>query len=189
MRVVFMGTPDFAVPSLRALAAAHDVLAVYTAPDRPAGRGLHLQPSAVKVAADAMGLDVAQPESFKDVAAVESLTALHPDVLCVAAYGLILPRAALDAPRLGSLNVHASLLPRWRGAAPIERAILAGDDLAGVSIMLMEEGLDTGPFALQVAVPVLEAVAAELRSALAQAGARALLAVLDEMTTGVVSWA
>lgn len=188
MRVVFMGTPEFAVPSLSALVATQDVVAVYTAPDRPAGRGLRLQASPVKVAAEQAGLDLEQPASLKDPAAVSRLAALRPDVVCVAAYGLILPPAVLAVPTHGCVNVHASLLPRWRGAAPIERAILAGDTVTGVSIMLMDEGLDTGPYAAQLAVPVDDATAGELRVALAQAGARLLSGVLADLARGSVTW-
>lgn len=188
MRVVFMGTPEFAVPSLLTLARAHDVVAVYTAPDRPAGRGLRPRASAVKAAAAELGLAVAQPASLRDPSEIAVLAALQPDVVAVAAYGLVLPPAALSVARLGPVNVHASLLPRWRGAAPVERAILAGDELAGVSIMRMEEGLDTGPYALQVAVPVGDATADELRGALADAGARALASVVELMAAATVQW-
>jgi methionyl-tRNA formyltransferase len=188
MRVVFMGTPEFAVPSLHALAAEHEVVGVYTAPDRPAGRGLNLRPSPVKVAAVTLGIPVFQPATLRDPSAVETLAALRPDLIAVAAYGLILPPAVLDAPRFGALNVHASLLPRWRGAAPIERAILAGESLVGVSIMRMEEGLDTGPFAMQVVVPAGVASSEELRCTLAEAGARVLMAVIGEVAAGCVVW-
>jgi len=183
-----MGTPAFAVPSLRALHRAHEVVAVYTSPDRPAGRGLRLQQSDVKRAAIELGLRVEQPATLKTPEAIETLAGLAPDVIAVAAYGLILPVAALAVPRLGALNVHASLLPRWRGAAPIERAILAGDELTGVSIMRMEAGLDTGDYAMQVAVPVDDASAGELRTALAEAGARALVEVLGDLVAGTSVW-
>ena len=146
MRIAFMGTPDFAVPTLEALiAAGHDVAAVYSQPPRPAGRGKAPRPSPVQKRAEAAGIEVRTPLSLKDPDAQAAFAALDLDVAVVAAYGLILPGPILDAPRLGCLNVHASLLPRWRGAAPIQRAILAGDRMTGVTIMQMEEGLDTGP--------------------------------------------
>jgi methionyl-tRNA formyltransferase len=188
MRVVFMGTPQFAVPSLRVLAASHDVVAVYTAPDRPAGRGLRLKSSAVKAEAEKMGLRVEQPRSLKDPIEHDRIDGLRPDVVCVAAYGLILPPGILATPPRGCVNIHASLLPRWRGAAPIERAILAGDAVAGVSIMLMEEGLDTGPYAAQSSVQTGGATAVELRETLAVAGARLLIEVLGELADGTVTW-
>ena len=146
LRVVFAGTPDFAVPCLEACRAAGvEVVAVYTQPDRPAGRGRKLAASPVKVAALAAGIPVEQPESFKAEADRDRLAAYAPDLMVVVAYGLILPRKVLAIPRLGCWNVHASLLPRWRGAAPIQRAILAGDNQSGVDLMQMEAGLDTGP--------------------------------------------
>jgi methionyl-tRNA formyltransferase len=155
MRVVFMGTPGFSVPALRALAAAgHDIPCVYTQPPRPAGRGQAPRPTAVAAAADGMGLPVRTPATLRDPVAQAALAALAADVAVVAAYGLILPQAALDAPRLGCLNIHASLLPRWRGAAPIHRAVLAGDGETGVCIMRMEAGLDTGPVLLRAALPI-----------------------------------
>jgi methionyl-tRNA formyltransferase len=146
MRLAFMGTPDFAVPTLRALVdAGHEIARVYTQPPRPAGRGRALRASPAQVAAEAAGLPVETPERFRDFAVLEGFAALGLDAAVVVAYGQILPRAALDAPRLGCLNLHASLLPRWRGAAPIQRAIMAGDAETGVSVMQMEAGLDTGP--------------------------------------------
>lgn len=145
LRVVFAGTPDFAAIHLQSLInSAHDVLAVYTQPDRPAGRGRKLQASPVKQLAQQAGLNVYQPASLKGAAEQQALAALNADVMVVVAYGLILPQAVLDAPRLGCLNVHASLLPRWRGAAPIQRAIEYGDSLTGITIMQMDAGLDTG---------------------------------------------
>ena len=145
MRVIFMGTPDFAVPSLRTLTAAgHDVVAVYTQPARRAGRGKALTPSAVQGVAEELGIDVKTPVSLRDADVQAEFAALNVDVAVVAAYGLILPRAILEAPRLGCINVHGSLLPRWRGAAPVHRAILAGDSETGVTIMDMDAGLDTG---------------------------------------------
>jgi methionyl-tRNA formyltransferase len=188
MRVVFMGTPEFAVPSLRVLAGAHDVVAVYTAPDRPAGRGLRLRQSAVKQAAEASGLHVVQPSSLNNADEVARLRVFRADVVCVAAYGFILPPDVLALPVHGCVNVHASLLPRWRGAAPIERAILAGDETTGVSIMLMEEGLDTGPYASQAMVSLGEATADDLRGTLAETGARLLSGVIDEIATRTVAW-
>jgi methionyl-tRNA formyltransferase len=155
LKVVFAGTPEFAVPCLDAvLAAGVDCVAVYTQPDRPAGRGRQLQPSPVKQRALAAGIPVEQPESLKDAAIQEHLAACAPDLMVVVAYGLILPRPVLAIPRFGCWNVHASLLPRWRGAAPIQRAILAGDAETGVDLMQMEAGLDTGPVLLERRTPI-----------------------------------
>jgi methionyl-tRNA formyltransferase len=155
LRVVFAGTPEFAVPCLDAVLAADvDCIAVYTQPDRPAGRGRHLQPSPVKERALAAGIPVLQPLSLKDPLAQDDLAALAPDLLVVVAYGLILPRAVLALPKHGGWNVHASLLPRWRGAAPIQRALLAGDSETGVDLMQMEAGLDTGPVLLEQRTPI-----------------------------------
>ena len=154
MRVIFMGTPEFSVPALEAVHAAHDVVCVYTQPPRPAGRGKKPRPTPVHVRAEALGLDVRHPASLKDPAAQTEFAALAADIAVVVAYGLILPQAVLDAPRLGCLNIHASLLPRWRGAAPIQRAIMAGDAETGICIMQMEAGLDTGPVLLRDATPI-----------------------------------
>ena len=155
LRVVFAGTPEFAVPCLRAcIVAGVEIAAVYTQPDRPAGRGRQLTPSPIKQAALAAGLIVEQPETLKDAAAQARLTELAPDLLVVVAYGLILPRKVLAIPRHGGWNVHASLLPRWRGAAPIQRAILAGDSETGVCLMQMQAGLDTGPVFARLATPI-----------------------------------
>lgn len=154
MRIVFAGTPGFALPSLQACLAGAEVVAVYTQPDRPAGRGRKLAQSAAKQAALAAGIAVEQPETLRGAGARARLAALAPDLLVVVAYGLILPRAVLAIPRLGAWNVHASLLPRWRGAAPIQRAILAGDTQTGVCLMQMEAGLDTGPVLLQRCTPI-----------------------------------
>ncbi|MGN2248652.1 methionyl-tRNA formyltransferase [Frateuria sp. GZRe14] len=155
MRIVFAGTPEFSVPCLEACrASGAQVVAVYTQPDRPAGRGRKLAPSAVKQAALAAGLPVEQPESLKSAQAQATLAAYAPDLMVVVAYGLILPRKVLAIPRLGCWNVHASLLPRWRGAAPIQRAILAGDSESGVDLMRMEAGLDTGPVLLERRTPI-----------------------------------
>jgi methionyl-tRNA formyltransferase len=187
VRVVFMGTPGFAVPSLAAIAGVHDVACVFTRPDRPAGRGRGAKPSAVKSAAVDAGLPIEQPEAL-DGAAEERICSLRPDVVVVVAYGLILRAGALSASRLGCVNVHASLLPRWRGAAPIERAILAGDEVTGVSIMLMDEGLDTGPWARRVVVPLAGRDASDVSDTLAAVGARALVDVLGEIEAGTVNW-
>lgn len=184
---MFMGTPAFAVPSLEALASRHDVVLVVTQPDAPSGRGSALRPSEVKTAAISLGLEVYQPTTLKG-AAVERIGSARPDVICVAAFGMLLPPEVLEIPRHGCLNVHASLLPRHRGAAPIQRAVLEGDAETGVSIMLMEQGLDTGPYARQVRVPVGERYVAEVERDLARVGAEALLEVLEEVETGAVAW-
>ncbi len=158
LRLVFAGTPDFAAPCLEACrASGAEVVAVYTQPDRPAGRGRRLTPSPVKQVALAAGIAVEQPESLKSADAQQALASYRPDLLVVVAYGLILPRKVLAIPRLGCWNVHASLLPRWRGAAPIQRAILAGDAESGVDLMQMEAGLDTGPVLLQRRTPIASA--------------------------------
>ncbi len=188
MRVVFMGSPDFAVPSLRALAAAHDVVGVYTQPDKPRRRGKGLVPTAVKEAALELGLSVLQPRTLRDAEELARLVILAPEVICVAAYGMILPPSVLAVPRYGCVNVHASLLPRHRGAAPVHRAILDGDVLAGVSIMRMEEGLDTGPFARVASTPVANADVATLTATLAKLGADALLCALEEIESGSAVW-
>jgi methionyl-tRNA formyltransferase len=181
MRLVFAGTPEFAVPALDALASAgHTLAAVLTRPDRPAGRGLAPAASPVKRAGERRGVPVLQPTTLKDAAVQARLTALAPDALVVVAYGLILPQAVLDIPRLGALNVHASLLPRWRGAAPIQRALLAGDRETGVCIMQMDAGLDTGPVLLREAVPIApDDTAGTLHDTLAALGGRLLVAALD----------
>ncbi|HKR76128.1 MAG TPA: methionyl-tRNA formyltransferase [Rhodanobacter sp.] len=176
MRVVFAGTPEFSVPCLEACrASGAEVVAVYTQPDRPAGRGRRLAPSPVKQAALAAGIAVEQPESLKGTAAQATLAAYRPDLMVVVAYGLILPRKVLAIPRLGCWNVHASLLPRWRGAAPIQRAILAGDAETGVDLMQMEAGLDTGPVLLEKRTPISrEDTGGSLHDRLAALGAEAL---------------
>jgi len=186
LTIVYAGTPDFAVPALEAIVAAgHRVVAVYTQPDRPAGRGRALTPPAVKQAAVALGLPVLQPATLKDAAATGTLAALAPDVMVVAAYGLLLPAAVLAVPRLGCLNIHASLLPRWRGAAPVQRAILAGDAATGSSIMQMEAGLDTGPVHLMEPLAIgPHDTAATLTAALARQGAAAMLCVLAALGRG-----
>ena len=182
MRIVFMGTPDFAVPSLRALiAAGHEVVAVYSQPPRPAGRGKRLQPSPVHLAAQAAGIAVHTPISLKGAEDQTAFAAHRADVAVVAAYGLILPPPVLAAPAHGCLNVHGSLLPRWRGAAPVQRAILAGDDETGVTIMQMERGLDTGPMLATVRTPVAGKTAGVLTAELAELGAAAMVAVLADL--------
>jgi methionyl-tRNA formyltransferase len=183
MRLAFMGSPDFAVPALRALhAAGHTIAAVYCQPPRPAGRGHAVQRCAVHVAADALGLEVRTPARLRnDLAAQAAFAALELDAAVVAAYGLILPRPMLDAAQFGCLNIHASLLPRWRGAAPIQAAILAGDAEIGVTIMQMDAGLDTGPILLREAVPIGPAdTSGSLHDVLANVGARLILRALVE---------
>jgi methionyl-tRNA formyltransferase len=182
MRIVFMGTPDFAVPVLDALAGAgHEIAAVYTQPPRRAGRGKKTLPSPVQARAEALGLSVRTPVSLKGDEEQAAFAGLNADVAVVAAYGLILPKAVLAAPAHGCLNVHASLLPRWRGAAPIQRAILAGDAETGVCIMQMEAGLDTGPVRLREATPIAGKAAGELTAELSAMGARLTVTVLADL--------
>jgi len=177
-----MGTPEFAVPALRALAeAGHEIASVYTQPPRPAGRGKKLMPSPVQVEAELLGLKVRSPLSLRNADAQAEFAALGADVAVVAAYGLILPQPVLDAPRHGCLNIHASLLPRWRGAAPIHRAVMAGDVETGVTIMQMEAGLDTGPMLHKVAVPVGRKTTGELFAELGAVGAAAMVEVLADL--------
>ncbi len=185
-RIVFAGTPEFALVSLTALVdAGHDVVAVYTQPDRPAGRGRKLTASAVKRYAVDQSIAVLQPETLRDAATAEELEALKPDVMIVAAYGLILPQNILDIPKQGCLNVHASLLPRWRGAAPIQAAILAGDQTTGISLMRMTAGLDCGPvFAADSIVIEKRESAEQLHDRLAVLGGALLVARLDEILCG-----
>jgi methionyl-tRNA formyltransferase len=179
MRVVFMGSPDFAVPALDAVAAAHEVCAVYTQPPRPAGRGQQPRPCPVQARAQALGLPVRHPARLRDAADQADFAALGADVAVVVAYGLILPQAVLDAPRLGCLNIHASLLPRWRGAAPIHRAVMAGDAETGICIMQMEAGLDTGPVLMRASLPIgPETTTGDLHDALAPLGARLIVQAL-----------
>lgn len=187
MRIVFAGTPDFAVPTLQALMGSrHQLVGVLTQPDRPRGRGRHLSPSPVKAAVDGI-VPVAQPATLRSPVDTAQLAAWRPDVLVVVAYGLILPRPVLEIPRLGCVNVHASLLPRWRGAAPVERALLAGDETTGVTIMRMEEGLDTGPILLQRAVAIdARDTGATLRARLADEGAPLLLQALQGLADGTL---
>jgi methionyl-tRNA formyltransferase len=186
LRVVFAGTPDFSVPCLEACrASGADVVAVYTQPDRPAGRGRKLTPSPVKQAALAAGIAVEQPESLKSAEAQQALAAYRPDLLVVVAYGLILPRKVLAIPRHGCWNVHASLLPRWRGAAPIQRAILAGDTESGVDLMQMEAGLDTGPVLLERRTPITrDDTGGSLHDRLSVLGAEALAEGLARLLAG-----
>ena len=182
MRIVFMGTPDFAVPTLAALHdAAHEIVAVYTQPPRPAGRGKKLQPSPVQKEAEIRHLEVRHPSSLKSGEEQERFAVLEADLAVVAAYGLILPRAILDAPKHGCLNVHASLLPRWRGAAPVQRAILAGDPQTGITLMQMEAGLDTGPMLATARVQVDGKTAGELTAELAEVGAQLMVGTLTEL--------
>jgi methionyl-tRNA formyltransferase len=180
VRIIFAGTPPFAAAALNALAdAGHAIALVLTQPDRPAGRGMKLMPSAVKQAAQALGLPIYQPATLKSAETQAALADVHADVMVVAAYGLILPQAVLDLPRLGCLNIHASLLPRWRGAAPIQRAILAGDTVAGITIMQMDAGLDTGAMLKKTPVPIrADDTAGTLHDALAAAGATAIVDAL-----------
>jgi len=184
MRVVFMGTPAFAVPTLLALAEdGHEIAAAYTQPPRPAGRGKQPRKSPVQLAAEKLGVEVRHPVSFKGAEEQAAFAALEADVAVVAAYGLILPQPILDAPQHGCLNVHASLLPRWRGAAPIQRAILAGDAVTGVTIMRMEAGLDTGPMLAKATVPIERKTAGELSEELAELGSRLMEGVLAELAS------
>ena len=180
MRIAFMGTPDFAVPTLDALlAAGHEVAAVYSQPPRPAGRGRALTPSPVQQRAEEAGIEVRMPASLKGAAEQAAFAALGLDAAVVAAYGLILAEPILAAPRYGCLNVHASMLPRWRGAAPVQRAILAGDATTGVTIMQMERGLDTGPMLAVLPAEVGRKTAGELSAELARIGATLMVRVLD----------
>lgn len=183
LRIIFAGTPDFAAAHLSALLGSdHHILAVYSQPDRPAGRGRKLTPSPVKALAVTHNIPVYQPHTLKDDTEQAALAALAPDLLVVVAYGLLLPQAVLDIPRLGCINVHASLLPRWRGAAPIQRAIEAGDTETGISIMQMEAGLDTGPVLLEQRCPILpDDTGGSLHDRLAVLGPKALLAALDAL--------
>lgn len=186
MRILFAGTPDFAVPSLDCLAeSAHEVVGVFTQPDRRAGRGRKLAAPPVKARATSLGLPVWQPETLRDPQARAQITALKPDLMVVVAYGLLLPQTVLDTPTHGCINVHASLLPRWRGAAPIARAIQAGDAETGITIMQMARGLDTGDMLLQCDTPIdATHTAGDLHDHLATLGASALQRVLNQLATG-----
>jgi methionyl-tRNA formyltransferase len=189
MNLVFAGTPEFAVPALRALLdAGHAVRAIYTQPDRPAGRGRKLAMSPVKEFALQRGLDIRQPATLKTESEAAALHTLAPDAMIVIAYGLILPQTILAIPRLGCINVHASLLPRWRGAAPIQRAIEAGDAVTGVTIMQMDEGLDTGPMLAAADTPIAAAdTAASLQDRLGDMGARLLVDTLAKLARGAIT--
>ena len=183
MRLIFMGTPDFSVSALDALVkAGHEIACVYTQPPRPAGRGKHPRPSPVQLRAEALGLPVRSPSSLRDPAEQAAFAALDADAAVVVAYGLILPQAVLDAPARGCFNIHASLLPRWRGAAPIQRAIMAGDAETGVCIMAMEAGLDTGPVLLRGAIPIgPNDSAGDLHDRLSTLGAGLIVEALDRL--------
>ena len=183
MRIIFMGSPEFAVPTLQALVdAAHEVVCVYTQPPRPGGRrGKELTKTPVHQLAERLGIEVRHPTSLKSTEEQEKLAALDADVGVVAAYGLILPQAILDAPRYGCLNVHASILPHWRGAAPIHRSIMAGDEVTGVTIMQMEAGLDTGPMLATVRTPVEDKTTGELTEELAELGAQLMVGTLIDL--------
>jgi methionyl-tRNA formyltransferase len=187
LRIVFAGTPGFAVPSLLALrSAGHDICAVYTQPDRPAGRGRQLAASPVKQ--NAIGLPILQPKSLRNGDAQNQLAALQPDLIVVVAYGLLLPAAVLATPRLGCINVHASLLPRWRGAAPIQRALLAGDRESGITLMQMDVGLDTGPILAQTAISLSTTMTSgELHDQLALLGAQTLVRLLPDLAAGKIT--
>jgi methionyl-tRNA formyltransferase len=189
MRIVFAGTPEFAALALRALiAAGHDIALVLTQPDRPAGRGMKLQASPVKAVALKHGLPVSQPERLKDEAARRPIVEAAPEVMVVAAYGIILPQAVLDIARLGCVNIHASLLPRWRGAAPIQRAIEAGDAETGITLMRMEAGLDTGPILARAPLAIAaDETAGSLHDRLAELGAREIVAWLPRLAAGEVA--
>ena len=187
-RVVFMGSPEFALPALEALNNAYNVVAVVTQPDRPAGRGRHPQPSAVKQLAVGLKIPILQPASLRKLSAVTELAAYAPDLIIVAAYGQILPRSILEMPKFGCLNIHASLLPAWRGASPIQAAIANGDERTGVTIMLMDEGMDTGAILAQREVPIRSGTTAmELSDQLAHLGARTLIEILPAYLRGTLA--
>lgn len=188
MRIIFAGTPDFAVPTLQAiLNSNHEVCGVYTQPDRPAGRGRKLTASPVKQLAQTHRIPVYQPENFKQPEALAELASLNADLLVVIAYGLILPQAVIDTPRVGCINVHGSLLPRWRGAAPIHRALMAGDDKTGITIMKVVKKLDAGDMLLKVEYPISATdTSSSLHDRLATLGAEALVKVLDQYQQGTV---
>ena len=182
MKIIFMGTPDFSVPILQALAAAHEIVCVYCQPPRPAGRGKALRPTPVQRAAEDLGLPVRHPSSLRSAEDQAAFASLNADIAVVVAYGLILPQAVLDAPALGCVNIHASLLPRWRGAAPIHRAILAGDAETGVCLMQMDAGLDTGPVLLRAVTPIgAEDTTADLHDRLSQMGAELVVSALPRL--------
>jgi methionyl-tRNA formyltransferase len=188
MRIVFAGTPEFAAEHLKALLdSPYEIVAVYTQPDRPAGRGQKLMPSAVKALAVAHDIPVYQPQTLRNADAQAELAALKPDLMVVVAYGLILPQAVLDIPRLGCINSHASLLPRWRGAAPIQRAVEAGDAESGVTVMRMEAGLDTGPMLLKVVTPISATdTGGSLHDRLAELGPPAVVQAIAGLAAGTL---
>jgi len=189
LRIIFAGTPEFAATSLDALIQSeHQIVAVYTQPDRPAGRGRKLTPSPVKVVAQQAGITVCQPHNLKGADDQAQLAQFEADLMIVAAYGLLLPQAVLETPRLGCINIHASLLPRWRGAAPIHRALLAGDSETGITIMQMDAGLDTGDMLLKRCCPIAaDDTSGSLHDRLAELGAEALLAALEQLQRGTLS--
>jgi methionyl-tRNA formyltransferase len=188
MRIVFAGTPDFAVPALTALLASnHQLVAVYTQPDRPSGRGRKLTASPVKHVAEEAGIPVYQPVSVRDTDAIQQLRDLQPEVMIVVAYGLILPLEVLEIPTKECINIHASLLPRWRGAAPIQRAIISGDQQTGVTIMRMQETLDTGPILLQHSVSIQHQTSEQLFAQLAESGADALMSMMSAIELGALA--
>src|SRR5205085_10079697 len=183
MRIVFMGSPEFAVPSLNALVqAGHEVVAVYSQPPRPAGRGKGERKTAVHERADELGIDVRTPRTLRDDDEQSQFRGLDADLAVVAAYGLILPKPILEAPKAGCINVHASLLPRWRGAAPIQRAILAGDEISGVTLMKMDEGLDTGPMLARQTLDIRHKNSGQITEEMAILGARLLVQWLEHPT-------
>jgi methionyl-tRNA formyltransferase len=187
MRIVFAGTPEFAVPALNALVASnHQLVGVYTQPDRPSGRGRKLTASPVKCVAEQCGIPVYQPVSLRETDAIQQLRDLRPDVMVVVAYGLILPSQVLEIPTKECINIHASLLPRWRGAAPIHRAIISGDQQTGITIMRMQATLDTGPILLQRSIPIHKQTSAELFEQLAKIGAETLMSVITTIESGTV---
>ena len=190
MNVIFMGTPSFAVPTLEKLAQApeHNVIAVYTRPDAKSGRGNKLHPTKIKMLAEQLGLPVYTPQTLRSPEVVEQIAALSPDVIVVAAYGGILPAEIIEIPRYGCLNGHGSLLPRWRGAAPIQRAILDGDDIAGVCVMQVEEGLDTGRYHTVGSVEIANKTTEELVDQLGEMGAEGMLEALAQIEDGVYEW-
>jgi methionyl-tRNA formyltransferase len=188
LRIIFAGTPEFAVPTLEALLnSPHEIIAVYTQPDRPAGRGQKIKESAVKIIAKTHDIPIQQPLSLKNPDEQQALAELKPDVMIVVAYGMILPPEVLAIPRLGCINIHPSLLPRWRGAAPIQRAILAGDRETGVTIMQMDKGLDSGPILSQIHYPLSNETSAELHDRLAMIGAELLLDSLTQLEHAEIS--
>jgi methionyl-tRNA formyltransferase len=187
LKIIFMGTPEFAVPTLaRLIAEGHEIAAVYSQPARPKGRGLASEDSPVAKLAKSHSLDVRTPVTLKDAEAQAAFAALKADIAVVVAYGLLLPKAVLDAPRLGCFNLHGSLLPRWRGAAPIQRAIMAGDAETGVQVMKMEEGLDTGPVLLTARTPIARKTSGELQNELSQSGAELMAQALAMLERGTV---